>query len=80
MSVVTSFFLHSINLSDLYRQEPPVACVGPEMSAWSTKRERLLLAGEVERTLTDDALAGTQKEDGMSWGEGQRDRELWYVV
>lgn len=48
------------------------------MSAWSTKPGRLLLAGEVERMLKGDGLAGTQKDDGMSWGEdvGQRDREL----
>lgn len=52
------------------------------MSAWSTKQGQLLLAREVERTLKDDGLAGTQKDDGMSWGEdvGQRDRELGCVV
>ena len=54
-------------------------CTGPKMSAWSTKLGGLLLAGEVERMLKGDGLAGTQKDDGMSWGEdvGQRDRELW---
>lgn len=82
VSVRGHVFLRSIDLSDGYRHEPPVPCTGPEMSAWSTKRGRLLLAGEVKRTLKNDGLSGTQEDDGMSWGEdvGQRDRELRCVV